>query len=232
MEPAGDGKENMVIAGVHCFRLMVLRDFKKIEVIEQTTDHMLTAPTWSPDGKRICYLRIPLMTREALKKLEKTIEERSKALDMVEALGAGARTASRPASSSATMPTTTPALETTNGSLPPFAASSEFYRSMIVRPWPAMQIVVRDGRTLKIISTKTVQLPLLKSDTEIGNDFLTAYVYTRPQYDPDGKWVYLCIGGAAVKVDPSSGEHKLLTTPAALGSLSPNGKTLATLGEK
>ena len=211
-----DIDNDLAIAGVHCYRLMVLRDFKKLEVIEQTTDKMLTAPAWSPDGKRICYLRIPLMTREELKKFKKTVKKRSKAFDM--SAGAG--------------PTTTPSAQKKDRLLPPLDTGLQLHRTAIVRPWPAMQVVVRDGRTFKLVSTKTVQLPLLHPDADMDGGLRGTYIFTRPQYGPDGKWVYLCIGDVAVAVDPDSGDHRLLATAATLGCLSPNGKTLATLGEK
>jgi hypothetical protein len=50
------------LAGPHCFRLFVLSGGKDLRVIEQTTEAILTAPAYSPDGKQICYLRIPLLT--------------------------------------------------------------------------------------------------------------------------------------------------------------------------
>jgi len=231
MEPSGADKD-LAIAGAHCYRLMVLRDFKKIEVIEQTTDHMLTAPAWSPDGKRICYLRIPLMTREELKKFKKTIKKRSKAFDRIGTLGQVSWPTSRPASSPATKPGPQLVSKTEDRLLPSLHMSQSLYKSVISRPWPPTQVVVRDGRTFEIVSTKTVQLPLGIGDDEVGNDLMMAYGLTNPQYGPNGKWVYLCAGGMAIALDPTSGERRFLAAPAMVGSLSPDGKTLATLGGK
>jgi hypothetical protein len=82
------------LAGPHCFRLFVASGGKDLRLIEQTTDAMLTAPAFSPDGKQICYLRIPLLTAERARQRVKEEKERRAAWNAVEkpVIRHGART--------------------------------------------------------------------------------------------------------------------------------------------
>jgi Tol biopolymer transport system component len=72
MEPYGGIRDvnqvEGVFAGNHTFRVMVLDGGRDMQMLEETQDAMFSAPAWSPDGKRLVYLRIPLLpqaTRDA-----------------------------------------------------------------------------------------------------------------------------------------------------------------------
>ena len=97
-------------------------------------------------------------------------------------------------------------------------------------------LVVRDAKTLKVVSVTRVDMPMgwvsmpaKGGDPDTGMDLLIGYTTIRPRYGPDGKWVYLCAGGVAMGIDPSSGSVRLLAAPTQVGSLSPDGKTLGVL---
>lgn len=68
MEPYGDindfDKMESIAAGNHTFRVMVLEDGREPRLVDEAQDAMFSAPAWSPDGKRLVYLRIPLLPSE------------------------------------------------------------------------------------------------------------------------------------------------------------------------
>ena len=41
------------------FRLMVLSNGNDLRTVEETSKFILTGPAYSPDGKQLCYLRLP-----------------------------------------------------------------------------------------------------------------------------------------------------------------------------
>ena len=62
--------EDVVLRGAHVYRLMVLpAKATQPKVLEESADWMISAPVFSPDGKRIAYLRIPLLTAEELARI-------------------------------------------------------------------------------------------------------------------------------------------------------------------
>ena len=64
--------DDMELADTHIYRLMVLTKAKDLKVLEETTRYMLSAPAYSPDGKQLCYLQVPLLTQEQKDQWEKT----------------------------------------------------------------------------------------------------------------------------------------------------------------
>ena len=78
MEPY-EAEHNLAAAGPRLYRLMVLSEGKELQVIEETTDFMLSGPGFSPDGKRLAYLRIPLLTAKGVEKLQEHAQAREKA---------------------------------------------------------------------------------------------------------------------------------------------------------
>src|SRR5262249_30945388 len=84
----------------------------------------------------------------------------------------------------------------------------------------------RSASTAEVVRSISLSIPdLLGTGTGM---YVYSYLFTRPQYSPDGAWLYFWLGGLSLAVSPSTGEKRLLD----LGSesfLSPDGKTLATL---
>jgi sugar lactone lactonase YvrE len=213
-------EKGLHLAGRCTYRLMVLSEGKKVRVIEQTAKHMLTAPGYSPDGRYLCYLRLPLLTPDQAEKLKKRLRERRKALadalEPKEDAAAGIFPKSPPG-----------AVETKDQALPSAENFVEFYRKAAAGPTLPATLVVRDAvATDIVIATTKVQLPIFMQDN-LGAGYQLAYLTTRPRYSPDGKWVYFCAGNLALAVDPKTGQRRFLAAPAFLATLAPDGKTLA-----
>ncbi len=224
------GEKEPIIKGAYCFRLMVLEDFKKLRILEETTSHMLSCPAFSPDGKRICYLRIPLLSERNLDRLGEMVKKREKALEKVLSDDKPAWPTAGAATRPTTEPATSPFGEAEDLALPSIGGALRFHDVVMCRPLAPVQLVVRDASTYKVVSTVPLSISLITTDSDdVGMDFLIAYGIVRPQYSPDGKWVYFCSGNVAMRVNPSTGKQKILAAPAAVTALSPDGKTLAAL---
>ncbi len=203
---------------------MVLSSDKELQIIEETNSHLLTAPAYSPDGKRLCYLRIPLPSREDDERVKafmvgrnKQYEEMTKArpegkwVSWVEA-GSPKQPPSEPSTfGSAMLPELKPLAllveqHTPGGTLLP------------------AELVVRDTETTEEITTLEVVIPLSDED----RPFSRIYWQTRPQYGPGGEWVYFQLQGFVISVNPSTGERRLWGVSQLTSlPLSPNGKTMA-----
>lgn len=235
VEPYDD--EAVAVHRTHVYRLMVLPSgAAKPKVLEESVDWMISAPGFSPDGKRVAYLRIPLLTAEDLTRVAETCERSLKVRE----------------------PTTQPVefnwprvVTPTRVSSAPAIASDERVKDMTLPPWqmtrsypvamscvPAVpaQLLERDAATGDVLSATEVSLPLVPSGESSEDGFSgglkTAYVLTRLQYSPDGRWVYLCVGtfspGSFVwAVNPSEQIQRLMATQAGGSALSPDGTLLA-----
>ncbi len=224
MEPYDD--EALELAGTRVYRLMVLSEGKKLRVLEETTDFMLTAPGYSPDGKYLCYARIPLLTRKDAERLKQHFKERTDGLDKSDSFVWDEEPAP-PTSSAPAVPASQPARSVEVLMMPPFEASVELAMRQTVDCFVPATLVVRNAATHGIVSTTSFEWPLgRKPDEELRMTYLT----THPQYGPDGKWVYLCIDDIVMAVDPSSGDERIYAM-AANGLLSPDGETMAILLE-
>lgn len=246
MEPYG--LEEELALGTNAFRLMVLTDFDELTVVEETTSHMLSAPGFSPDGERICYLRIPLLTEEQLEQFTATLTDRAEAIDEAAAnddLRWPTWTdAAGPADGSADAPP----LDPTDLVMPSLLFLQKSALSLAGQPLTPVQLVVRDAATLEVVSTVTVPVPLAwlpeegpppgpnEPDGPAGPDtrwystgLISAYTVLRPRYGPDGQWIYFCLGNMVMAVDPAAEQAKLLAFPAVVAALSPDGGTIATL---
>ena len=232
MEPYDTEHSDLEISGTHAYRLMIISKGKDLRVLEQTTSRMLTAPAFSPDGKRLCYLRIPLLTPEDLDRLDKFMIKRSELHERRDKSDSDEKWILPPASSEPEKP------EERTGSwedltLPPM---DDLYESLqqdhiygqILMP---VEIVVRDVATGDVISSLGFELPYAESkDTEIN--MIVTYTLTRPQYSADGQWVYFCLQNTVTAVNPSSGDKRMLAFPAAAALLSPDTKTAAVVQDK
>ena len=233
MEPYGGDEENaLALAGYRCYRLMLLSKTQELVVIEQTTSHMLSAPAFSPDGKKICYLRIPLLSEEGLDRLEKTIKQRREEFEKLTDRPEG----KWPAPATTTAPTTSPSTapveaEEERLALPTWKSSVLFYQAIFTQPFAPVEVVVRDTESFEILSRVIIELPLfsVQHGGEFRTDYLIAYTTIRPAYGADDEWVYFCAGNMAVAVNPLSGKKVFLAGPATVGRLSPDAKTFAIL---
>jgi roadblock/LC7 domain-containing protein len=217
--------DNLQQAGKHTWRMMILTEGAKPRVVEQTDKFMLTAPAYSPDGKYLAYLRIPLLTDKAISELAEQCKKRAEELDKRPAF---------PAPPGEAAPAAKPADGNTSElAMPALGKTAEFYKAALAGPLTPVRVVVRDAAAPDtVLATATIDLPVfsfLGKGDDAGAAF--AYILTRPQYSPDGKWLYFCVGSTAVAVNPKTGDKRLLATPATLASLSPDGLTLAAVGD-
>ena len=178
----------------HMFRLMVLTDGKNLRIVEQTDLTALSAPAFSPDGRQICYLRLPLEKPQA-----------------------PAGQAAAPAAPEEEKPT----LNTENRTLP----DAEALLDLKERPTIGAALIVCDAGSFKVLHHVPIQL---LDPAEPGIN----YVIQRPQYSPDGQWIYLCAGQQLIRVDPRDPKQETLAIGAHIARLSPDGKTIAFLGEE
>ena len=214
--------DKAVLAGPSCYRLMVVSDAKRLRTIEQTTEHMLTAPAYSPDGKRLCYLRIPLLTKKQADELEKAVEKRKEAPE-----------AQPPRWPKAPQATTRPWAATGNWMLPDLEKTFDLFRRARDEPTVPAELILRDAGTFQVVKTLPVSFPF--SGPAVGKEdppFGFHYLMTRLQYGSDGRRVYFCAGDLAMAVDTETGNQEIVAAPAAAAALSPDGKTLAALTEK
>jgi len=218
--------ENLHLAGKHVYRLCVRPGDGRVRVVAETRRFMLTAPTYSPDGKCLAYLRIPLLTDKATKKLRGQAEARAKMLGdlpRVEPLDMPA-----PKAPDANQPKTKDLV------LPPFGKTLEFCKGVFAGGVAPVELVIRDAlATDVVLATTTIDLPVFDfANDKPGESLAYLYVLARPQYSPDGQWVYFCAGKVVVAVNPKTGGQKILAAPATVAMLSPDGKMLAALHDK
>ena len=218
------GHEKLGLAGKHVYRMCVLSEGKRVKVVERTDKHMLTAPTYSPNGKHLAYFRIPLLTEKAATELRERIDKRRKALEDI-----GRLTAAPGATTKAAEPNEP---ETKDLTLPPLAKAVEFYKNALLGPHVPVQLVVRDAMaTDLVLATATIDLPMSDFQSDRPEGLMFLYLLARPQYSPDGKWVYFCAGNVAFAINPKTGARRILAAPVTVAFLSPDGKTLAAVGD-
>ena len=199
-EPTPLGGKELPVKGKQVYRLMVLSGGKKLRVIEQTSDEMLTAPAYSPDGKRLCYLRMKLRTVKEMEAAGKRVEERKKQWEKM-------------------MPTTPEAeklFEPEDLTLPAVESMAEIIQLAATgEPLPAV-LVVRDAKTYAVVATVAANFPA----GEYGPQTLSMmYSLIRPQYSPDGKWIYFWNTQAAVGLDPQAKQQRIVACPANIPTL-------------
>ena len=216
MEPFG-GEGDTAVRGQRTYRLMIVKGARRLRTVEQTSDAILSAPAYSPDGKRLCYLRIPLFTEERIELLR----ERAKKFREIreEATAPGDE-------SPATQPAKT--MESEDLTLPPVEGVIKAVEGALTCGPLKAELVVRDAETDAVISVLPVELPIEDYDADT---FAALYVYLRPQYSPDGQWVYVATGTVAIAFDPVARKQRFLAVAALVALLSPDGKTLAVIQE-
>ena len=214
--------EGLYVQGGHSYRLMILSDRKALKVLEDSRTDMLSGPAFSPDGRRLCYLRIPLPAADQLEKLQEEAEERLKKLAELRALGCDEWT--RAVTDPRGGDQTKPLLETTDATLPGVAGTGHMLHYMMVHPQVTGQLVVRDSTSGQIVTTTPVEVPF--------PDPAADYHVTRVRYGPRGKFVYVGTAMAVHRIHPVLETCHRLAAPAYATRLSPDGKTLATLQQR
>jgi hypothetical protein len=219
-------EHDYLTAGSHAYRLMILSENKPLRVIEETANFMLSGPGYSPDGKRLCYVRIPLLTKERVELLVEIIKMRTKNFDGFDSFSWS--TEPEPPKNIATeAPASQTSPHVDSLMMPSFEASMELAKREITNCKVPAVLIVRDTETGDVVSTTPFEWPLSDKPDE---SLLMNYLTIRPQYASDGKWVYLCVGDMVMAVNPSSGDRRVYAL-AADGLLSPDGETVAVLVE-
>jgi hypothetical protein len=229
MEPYGTG-DDINLAGTHVYRLMVLSEGKPVRVLEETSRYMLTAPAWSPDGKRVAYVRIMLLEKEQQDRLKELIQKSREAFKQApEAVSDKAWTEAPlpPVAPGADEPPPKSPESTEDLSLPPAAGMLDYGRQQFALPRVPAVLVVRDAATGQVVSAmRTFTAPM---EAE-ARPFFMHYLTVRPQFSPDGHLIYLCNGSEVLSLNPEENKQWIVAAPATVAALSPDGATVAALG--
>jgi hypothetical protein len=84
-------------------------------------------------------------------------------------------------------------------------------------------LVVRDVKSGKVVSTTPVDLDVGEEAEQL---LFFAYHTNRPQYSPDGRWIYLCAAHDVMSVNPALGLHRRYGVGLD-SSLSPKGDVVS-----
>jgi hypothetical protein len=204
-------RQDVALAGARTYRLMLLRHRQKsMEVLEETSDQMLSGPAFSPDGRELCYFRLPLFDRQQFATFTAKRQEKERFHGK--------------ASSRATLRE----MGWEDLALPSVEDSREVPVQVGKGLGSKVSLVVRDAKTGAERSTMALELPIAAFDYGAMLDW--TYPCCQPQYSPDGKWVYAAVSGVALGVCPGEKRLRLFAMPALGTALSPDGKTLAVMG--
>jgi hypothetical protein len=210
------------------YRLMVLTKDRELREIEVTSSHLLSAPAYSPDGEQLAYLRMPLLTPEERTRIGDFIEEREKEYKQairgqVEAkwilVAPGGPIFGSPQGVME---------DWKDVGLPPLKQLEMFVPGLQAGGGLIFaELVVRQASTGEPVKSLPVGIPIAGP---LEDEYYSwPYILTRPQYSPDGRWVYFWMDFFAMAVSPDTGEKRLLAVQTTSALLSPDGKTVATV---
>lgn len=204
------------------FRLMVLADGQRLRVVEETHRQMLSAPAYSRDGKRLCYLRVPLPTEEQARSLQEYVNKQP-SLDA----GKVCDWRNRPAEEDVASCMRPAEIALDDRSLPSVENQAELVRSLARSPRLPVTLVVRNAASDAVISTTDMELPLGED-----NEYMSMYLLAKPQYGADDHTVFVSAGATVVAADTWTGAQRVVAAPAYVARLSPDGRTVALLQPK
>ncbi len=217
--------DDMIITDTNVYRLMVLTKARELKVVEETSKFMLSAPAYSPDGKQLCYLRVPLLSQEQAELLKNTEPLKHKEIK-IEFDPTG--DSEIPDSVALAEP------EISDMTLPPVEQVFETVEHIKSAAQIPAALLVRDAQSYEIISQTKITIPLSKE----GMELLFSYLLSKPQYSPDSQWIYLAAPYFIAGVNPTENKMGILAGPVSFGkdipsftmaAVSPNGKTIATI---
>ena len=207
------------VRGAAAYRLMILTERKTLRLLERTDRHMLSGPAYSPDGRRLCYLRVPLPTAAEAAKAQKAAEARVKHLAKLATDDADAWTLAMANPRDGVDWAAEKPLEVTDLTLPGVIATGQMLNDRVVAPLVRAELVVRDAAGGRILSTTPVRVPFS------GN--ITDYHTTAVRYGPKGKWIFLAGAHTVRRVHPLLQQVHVLAAHGSVWGLSPDGGTLA-----
>jgi hypothetical protein len=226
MEPLGDLKEQPR-PGEHAFRLMTVSQDRKVRVLEESVNDMLTAPGFSPDGRRLCYVRVPLRSASQLAAVEETARRYEQALDQAARAAASApsQDSPGPASVPAERPLASQPSPVEDMSLPPVERIEKYLSKARMLEPLICTVVERDLTTGRVVSTTPLAATVFPD--------MVRYIYglARPQYTHKADRIFITLFEQSYMLESTSGKTALVATNAAAGALSPDGQTLAILCE-
>jgi hypothetical protein len=207
---------------------MVLSNGKDFRTLEETGRHMLSAPAWSPDGKSLAYLRIPLFTQDEIEKMKEATKKRGdlwgeldkpamEPKDPLAAVALGEDKTKEPAPQKASSPE--------DLTLPPMEKMLNFIKGATGKPRVPAFLIVRNAASGEVTSVTQTEL--------VGgaDSFFELYLTSRPQYSPDGKYIYVCAKNVLMAISPDEGKERAVAAPASIAALSPDGSMAAVLQE-
>jgi hypothetical protein len=206
------GEESRAAEGEVCRLFVLPKGEKTLRVVEQTAEHMLCAPGYSPDGKSLCYLRLPAEKPKSGQPSESATKEdrgeESPPVELVSSKGC----------------------QVEDLALPPISELQQFVDDVRDQPWIEATLVVRDAASADVRSTTTMNLRLNEAEKDAA---AWTYAFGRAEYSPDGDWIYVCVPPLLLAVNPGEKQLRLLAAQAWWASLSPDGKAVATIaGER
>jgi hypothetical protein len=225
MDPYPAGSKAM--AGKVTYRLMVLGKDRQLRELERSSDHMLVAAGYGPDGRRLAYLRLALPSQEDLERV-KAFSERLKSEDPKVRAQASQEKWIFAAPPGKVNRAPKPLHEAWVGSALPPGPTLKAFLPDSGALWPA-ELVLRDVATKAVVATIPFDLPFdLSSD---GPDLDGPYSYAALQALPDGERVYLYWFPFSLIAHVPDGALRLLAMATLPGNASPDGRTVATVDD-
>jgi len=207
------------VKGGASYRLMVLSKRKKLKVLEDARESMLSAPVFSPDGKRLCYLRLPLPTEQEKAKQQAAAEKRADRLAELAKIAPDPWTRVFADPQDPGGRKGDPDMQITDQTLPSVAHLANMLHDRFVANHVVAKLVVRNAKTGKVIASVDVKMPFAGGIADFHLITL--------RYGPRGKWIYVSTGHSVLRVHPVLAECHILAAPALVAELSPDGNTLA-----